>query len=101
MAADHVGLLRAAFQAKGLEFPEALPSFVAESAGGKTGAAARFSVYQAMSFKIQGRGTDTVWFTRADLELHSRDLRRRSVNRRGRGTVNVTLSHLAAVEWAP
>ncbi|OWA54338.1 hypothetical protein BV898_18746 [Hypsibius exemplaris] len=36
-----------------LEFSEAVPRFVAGSAGGKTEAAAQFAVYQALSFKIQ------------------------------------------------
>ncbi|OWA50386.1 hypothetical protein BV898_14905 [Hypsibius exemplaris] len=70
--------------------------------GWKNWSRGTISVYQAMSFKIQGRGTDSVLVYHEPILSYIRGiLRRRSVNRKGPRDRQRDSVHLAAVEWAP
>ncbi|OQV20792.1 hypothetical protein BV898_05138 [Hypsibius exemplaris] len=99
---DHAGVLRVAFRAEGLKFPEDFLDIVAHFGSGKMGSEARFSIYQAMSFKILGRVTKIVLIYPDPVLAYVRRMYGGTVSPGSeRGTLKVSLSQLSTVDWTP
>ncbi|OQV20000.1 hypothetical protein BV898_06004 [Hypsibius exemplaris] len=95
----HARVLRAAFCAEGLKFSEDFLDFVAQFGSGKMGSEARFAIYQAMSFKILGRGTKIVLIYPDSMLAYVRHMYGGTVTSgSGRGTLKISLSQLSTVD---